>query len=343
MKILIFSRFFAPHIGGVEKHIQKISEILLKKGFKVVLITEKFEDNLSEQENIDGIEVYRINLFKNLNLLKLNKFLIWYWLFKNFRLIKEADIVHCHDIFFWYLPFRFLFPKKPVYITFHGWEGIFPIPKRYILARKIWEKLAWGNICVGEYLSKWYGTKPSFVSYGGAEVRKEEPKVSNKNKIVFIGRLEKDVGLPVYFKTLNILKRNKIDLEIEFCGDGALRKEAEKYGKVFGFTKNILTKITKSNFIFASSYLSIIEAMNFKRLVISVWEDLLKKDYLLLSPFRDFLIAGSDPEKISEKILYFLNHPEEEKKLVEKAYNWARTQTWEKVADLYLKLWKIKR
>jgi hypothetical protein len=53
-------------------------------------------------------------------------------MWNNRDLIKEADIIHCHDVFFWYLPFRFLFPQKKVYIPFHGYEGNNPPNKRKI-------------------------------------------------------------------------------------------------------------------------------------------------------------------------------------------------------------------
>jgi len=71
-------------------------------------------------------------------------------------LIQEADIVHCHDVFFWYLPFRFLYPKKKVFTTFHGWEGIFPPKWQAKVIRNISEKLSFGNICVGDFIRKWY-------------------------------------------------------------------------------------------------------------------------------------------------------------------------------------------
>jgi len=37
---------------------------------------------------------------------------------KNRQLLQNADIIHCHDVFYWYLPFRFLYPHKPVFTPF---------------------------------------------------------------------------------------------------------------------------------------------------------------------------------------------------------------------------------
>jgi glycosyltransferase involved in cell wall biosynthesis len=339
MKLLMFSRLYSPHLGGVEKHVKKISAILLQRGFKITLITEKFEDKLAEQEVIDGIEVYRVRLFKKIKWF--NKFKIWWWLVKNWKLIKEADIIHCHDIFFWYLPFRFLFPKKPVYITFHGWEGTFPLPKRFVFIRKIWERLAFGNLCVGDYLAKWYSLRPAFVTYGGVDLKETRPVKRVKNKAVFIGRLEEDLDLPKYFKIFKKLKNFKKDWEIEFVGDGPLRIQAEKLGKVWGFVEDIWSKIAEARLVFASSYLAIIEAMSMGKVVVAVWDNPLKKDYLLLSSFKNLIVTGPTTAVIIEKLLPVLRNPKRQKAIGEMAHRWGRAQTWEKVVEKYLRLWKI--
>ena len=107
MNILFISHYKWPHIGGVEKHIKEISEILVKNGHNVKVVSE------------EDIKQPRIKFF--------GLIYIWYWFFKNISLIYKSDIVHVHDVFIWYLPFRFLFPFTKVFITFHGWEGKYPI------------------------------------------------------------------------------------------------------------------------------------------------------------------------------------------------------------------------
>lgn len=323
-------RLFYPHIGGVERHVGEIGRRLVKRGHKVTVVTGDMKGT-EEVEEIEEIKVFRIPYPK---IRFFGLLYIWLWFLKNRSLINQSDIIHCHDVFIWYLPVRFLYPKKPVYTTFHGWEGVFPPRKKAILIRKLAEKLSWGNICVGDYIKKWYGTKPSYITYGGATLdqRVDRP---NQEGVVFIGRLDKDTGLPIYLKALKKVK-------IQFLGDGPLRKEAEKYGKVLGFVENVRPYIFQSRFVFTSGYLSILEAMAAKRLVFSVYDNPLKKDYLKMAPFAKWIIIESDPKKLSEKIKYYLNHPEEEEKLVEKAYNWAKNQSWKRVVDLYLKLWREK-
>lgn len=147
MKILFLTRRAWPQIGGVEKHVREVGLRLEKKGYKVRIISEK--DVKYPQIKFTGL-LY-----------------IWYWFFRNRKLIENSDIIHCHDVFIWYLPFRFLYPKKLVYVTFHGWEGIWPIPKSSILLRKLATKLACGTFVVGDYVMKYYGIKASKILYGG--------------------------------------------------------------------------------------------------------------------------------------------------------------------------------
>src|SRR5258708_2175133 len=117
MKILFLAQHKWPHVGGVEKHVQEISLSLRKKGHKVTTIS-------SEDINYPHIKFFGL-------------LYIWFWLFKNRKFIKTADIVHCHDLFIWYFPFRFFYPKKPIYTTFHGWEGIYPIPLKNVVLKRL--------------------------------------------------------------------------------------------------------------------------------------------------------------------------------------------------------------
>jgi spore maturation protein CgeB len=68
----------------------------------------------------------------------------------------------------------------------------------------------------------------------------------------------------------------------------------------------------------------------------------LKKDYLLMTPFKDWIVVEKDPEKLAEKIKYYLDHPEKAKPMIEAAYKWVQGQTWEKMADTYEELWGMK-
>lgn len=347
MTILFFSRLFYPHIGGVEKHVLEISKILIKRGYKLTVIAEQHDPKLKLHDNIGDIEVYRISVgcddwFK--------KFRIWVCLWNHRNIIEAADIVHCHDVFFWFLPFRFIYPFKKVYTTFHGYETKFPPLKKTVLIRKISEKLSSGNICVGDYLKKWYGTKPNYTTYGGVKIsniiRKPTDQTSNINnkklKILFIGRLDKDTGILAYLTALKILRNKKIEFEFEICGDGPLRMDAESYGRVHGFVRDLNGYIKKADIVFASSYLSILEAMKAKKLIFSTFDNSLKEEYLKLSPFAKWIVIKNSPQETVRKIVYYLNHKKEIEKITTRAYKWVKGQTWERVLESYMALWDHK-
>ena len=122
-------------------------------------------------------------------------------------------------------------------------------------------------------------------------------------------------------------------------GDGILRKEAEKQGKVFGFVKDVRPYILGSRFVFTSGYLGILEAIACKKLVFSVYDNPLKRDYLRLSPLAPWIIIEPEPAKLAEKIIFYQEHPEEENKLIEAGYDWVKKQSWEKTTEIYSRLW----
>ena len=200
MNILFLTRRFYPQIGGVETHVLELGKRIIQDGHRLTVITE-MKSNLSSAphslSSIEGIEIIRINNGKD-NWFK--KIRIWKELFKQQKLIRNADIVHCHDVFFWYLPFRFIYPLKRVYTTFHGYETKFPPLKKAIFIRKLSKKLSFGNICVGNYIEKWYGTNADFIIYGGVHTAERHTGVNHNMQvnIIFIVMLHADLAVNTY-------------------------------------------------------------------------------------------------------------------------------------------------
>lgn len=338
MTILFFSRLFYPHIGGVEKHVLEISKRLIEKGHQVIVVAEKHEEGLKDKEVTEGIKVYRIKRGESE---WLKKFKIWIWLFRNLFLIRQADIIHCHDVFFWYLPFRFLFPKKPVYTTFHGYES-YPIQKKAILQRRMAEVLSFGNICVGDFINKWYGTKPTYTTYGGVEQSTMNHEPLTKHSAVFVGRLDEQTGILTYVKALKLIKKKMPDFKLTVFGDGKFKNRIKNEVGFRGFSKNSQKEIYRYNFVFASRYLSVLEAMAARRLVFAVYDNSLKEDYLKMAPFAKLIIIEGRPEALANKVFYYLNNPLEKQKIIQSAFNWVKNQSFENVTNLYLKLWAKK-
>lgn len=344
MRIVQFTRFYYPHIGGVEKHVCEVDKRLASKNHKVTVITEKYYDRMKSYEKFKGDEIYRI---PNIHDEKNKKFTIWIWLLNHRKLIQQADVIHCHDVFFWYLPFRFLYPFKKVFTTFHGYEGNKIPDWKSKLNHKLAEVLSYGNICVGDYLTKWYGTKADAITYGAVTVKKMT-KPCKKNTAVFVGRLEEEANILKYLKALKILQDKGIKIPLTVLGDGSLRQKAEKYVKDHklsvtfkGFVPDVLAFIPDYEFVFTSRFLGTLEAMSLKKFVFVIYNTPILKDCFALSPFANVVSLTGDSKSLAREIEKYRNDTKARDAKITLGYEWVRKQTWEKMANQYLTLWKL--
>jgi len=334
MRILFLTRLFWPHVGGVEKHVEGLSLSLRKKKHRVTILTEKFDKNLKEAEFVNGVKIVRFSYPK---IKYLGLFYIWFWLLANKNLIDDSDVIHIHDVFIWYLPFRFLYPAKPVYVTFHGYEH-YPLRLHYKLIRKLSEILSWGNICIGSFIGKWYGVRPSFISYGAVDTNLFKPTETKPlYDAIYWGRLDEQSGFLNY---LELIKRKK--LKVLILGDGIYKERVAGLAEVRGFVKGPHKYISMGRYAFVSRYLAIMEAFAAKRLVFANYDNPLKRDYLKMTPFLKWMIIEKSPRKLAEKIEYYSKRQDKANELIESAHNWVKTQTWEKLAGQYIKLWGFK-
>ena len=282
----------------------------------------------------NNLKIYRIPITSNE---KQKKIIIWNWLWKNRRLIKNADIIHCHDVFFWYLPFRFIYLDKKVYTTFHGYES-YPLKKKAIVVRKMSELLSNGNICIGEFIEKWYYTNATIISYGAVRKPRKDIRYKKNNSAVFIGRLDEQTGVLTYAAAVRNIRKKTKAFAFTIVGDGPYKEKVKKENPI-GFKENPELFLIKNHYAFVSRYLSILEALIYKRLVFAVYDNPIKKDYLLMSPFSSFIVTASSSKELSQKIRYYLTHPKDEKELIENGYKWAKDQTWDRLVFSYLSLW----
>ena len=302
MTILFFSRLFWPHVGGVEKHVERVSQELIKLGHQVTVVTEQYDKKLKRVEKRKGINIYRIPIWDVSE--KAKKWRIWQWLWQHRDLIQSADIIHIHDVFFWYLPLRLLYPRKKVFITFHGYETKFPLSRSAIWQKRLAARLTAGNICVGDYIGKWYGIKPTLVTYGATDLGQRPigpwPK---KPAIIILGRQTPD--------------NNISEVKTALRHSGA----------------PVTTQIKQASVIIASSYLSIWEGLAAGRPVLSIYTNPLKKDYL--APLSKYIHIANSTQQLTRLIRKYMYTPG-----VYMGKTWANLPTWDKITGTYLKLWQ---
>ena len=333
--ILFLARLFIPHIGGVEKQVYELSLRLIKLGYSVTVLTERYDNNVPQEEIIKGIKIIRINV---LNIKYFGLIHLWFSLFKYIKIFQEANIVHAHSVYIWYWPFKLLFLKKPSYVTFHGWEGIYPIPKINIFIRRIDAFLANKNITISDYVEKHYGIVADKLMYTSVDIPKEKILRKSTKTIVYVGRLDEDTGLRKILKAISYLKKYKF--QIEFCGDGSLKEECEKYGKVNGFV-DPSQYYSKAFICISAGHTSILEAFTYKCLIVTTFNNQVKKDYLLMTPFKKWIIVENKPKILADKIIYYYKNPQKAGILTEGAYKWVKTQNWNACVNEYLDLWQV--
>lgn len=369
MKVVFISPSFYPNIGGVEKHVFEVGEKLIALGHQVEVITEqpqnkklakKINYQSLDQSDTEGINTrkpvkssysatithkkIKVFYFDFGNADWFKKFRIWSRLISSWSLFKEADVIHCHDVFIWYFPLRFLFPLKKVFVTFHGYES-YPISMKAIIIRKLSEILSNGNICVGKFIEKWYGTRADYIIYGGVEIVREQVvkksvlSKSSQTSAIFYGRLDEQTGILEYCEAVDKIKSKIPGFKFDIVGDGKYKSKIKEFGKALGFIPNPESKLTNYRFAFLSRYLSILEALAARKMVFALYDNPVKEDYLRMSPFAKFISISKDAETLAKDVIYYINHPDEEIKKVKQGFRWVSVQNWEKIALIYEKLW----
>lgn len=336
-RILFLTRLYLPHIGGVEKHISKVSDFLRKKGHSVTIICEQDDKNLKTMELIGDIKIIRIPILLSE---KNKKIEIWRWVIKNRKLFKDSDVVHIHDVFYWIIPLIFSLDRRKIYMTFHGYEG-YPVRLSSKIQKKIASVYCSGTIMVGDFIKKWYKLSSNAVIYGGVNISRIDTNEANRSlTAVFFGRLDHQTGIKEYYEAFQMIKKKHRNFKFEAIGEGEYKSRLTNIS-ISPFKSRVDEYVQNAQFVFVSGYLSMLEAMSYKKIVISVYTNPLKKDYLLDSPFRKHAVICASAKEIAAKVEYYLEHPEEEKKITDAAFSWAKKQTWKKIADVYLKLWQI--
>jgi glycosyltransferase involved in cell wall biosynthesis len=343
--IVMLVPLFYPHIGGVERHVDGLTQALRERGYSVSVVTMKHETNLPDREERAGIVIHRMPYA--------SRFQVWLWILRNMKTIRKADLVHCHDFvtfYKWYLPFRLLFPWIPAYVTFHGFDKN-PTDPSTIRKRKLTAALSRGYICVGDYISKWYHTPCTNVTLGATDLRPTPGAIRRDDRLVLLGRLEPDTAPEGILKAAHILReRFGTNLEIDVCGDGTLRPSLEEYVTkhslsvyFHGFVTDVAAYLTQAKFAIALGYLSMLEAMACGAVTLSYAPNPLRKDYWSLAGLANAaLTVTTSPEDLASCIHHLLANREETSRLAEKGSDFAQAQTWDALAKRYLELYGVR-
>ncbi|XP_058465005.1 phosphatidylinositol N-acetylglucosaminyltransferase subunit A isoform X2 [Malaya genurostris] len=99
MRICIASDFFYPNMGGVEEHIFNLSQCLLSRGHKVVIVTHSYNDRKGIRYMTNGLKVYYIPIKVFYNQVILPTMICNIPLLRYILLRERIEIVHGHSAF----------------------------------------------------------------------------------------------------------------------------------------------------------------------------------------------------------------------------------------------------
>jgi D-inositol-3-phosphate glycosyltransferase len=99
-KVLIVSAYAEPHVGGVEVVVGQQARTLASLGYQVTVITSRCGGGAAS-ERLDGFEIVRVPAWNGLEERKAVAFPLWSpsALRRLARAVKDADIVHVHDVY----------------------------------------------------------------------------------------------------------------------------------------------------------------------------------------------------------------------------------------------------
>ncbi|KAJ8950106.1 hypothetical protein NQ318_017831 [Aromia moschata] len=93
------SDFFFPNMGGVEEHIYNLSQCLLQKGHKVVIMTHSYEDRVGVRYMTNGLKVYYLPIKVFYNQCVLPTMICNVPLIRYILIREHVEIIHGHSAF----------------------------------------------------------------------------------------------------------------------------------------------------------------------------------------------------------------------------------------------------
>ena len=268
MQALVLSWEYPPNnVGGLSRHVEKLSVSLVEKGVEVHVITCAVP-NTPEEEKIEGVNVYRVNPYSVDN----SDFLLWVNQM-NFALIERAvrliqdsiqpfSLIHAHDWLVTYAAkaLKSIY-KLPLLATIHATEygrnnGLHTDMQRYIsnvewmLTYEAWKVIVCSQAMREELQGFFQVPKDKLeIINNGVDVSEFENRVTinladfrkkyadpSEKIIFFIGRLVAEKGVHLLIESIPRILSAHSQIKFIISGkgpmDNALKRRAEELGVV---------------------------------------------------------------------------------------------------------------
>jgi len=226
IRVLFILENYYPNIGGVETLFKSLAESLVKKGFKVQILTNRFDKSLLKHEIHEGVEIIRLPLR--------NRYLFSFFAgLKAIPYARQNDIVHTTS-YNAALPafIAFLFTGKKTVITFHEvWGRLWfklPFMNRFALFLHYCFEQFILRLPYQKFIAVSQSTKTRLIESGIKESKIEmiyngidysqfsipEKKPHKRFRFCYFGRLGISKGLDLLLDATALINNKNIDFEL---------------------------------------------------------------------------------------------------------------------------------
>jgi phosphatidylinositol glycan class A protein len=100
-RIAMLSDFFYPNVGGVEQHLYQLSQCLIARGNKVIIVTHSYNNRKGVRYLTNGLKVYYLpqKEFYNQSSFPTIVLSMLFPLVRKILIREQIEIVHCHQGF----------------------------------------------------------------------------------------------------------------------------------------------------------------------------------------------------------------------------------------------------
>lgn len=345
-KIAIFSGYYLPHLGGVERYTYNLANKMKQMGYDIVIVSLRYDESLEEIEQLDYAKIYRLPTYK--------LFVERYPIVKNNKRCKEIlKLVEKENVDsvilqtrFWtssYIGSKFAAKNNiPVCLIEHGsthftvnnkildfFGAIYEHKLTNAIKKNVPDFYGVSKKCV-EWL-KHFNIEAKGVFYNSINTEEAEAynndiqKDNEKISITYVGRLIPEKGVLKLISIFKDLQKN-YDIELNIAGQGPLLDKIKQDNKdninihILGMLSHdeVMNLLAKTDiFINPSSFpeglpTTILEAGIMECAVVATpmggTAEILENENI-------GLICGFEEDEIKEKLVELLNDKDKREKL----------------------------
>lgn len=241
--IAIFSGYYLPHLGGVERYTYNLAKKLKQMGYNIIIVTSRYDKELKEIEETDYAKIYRLPTYKivaeRYPINKENK------RFKEiFKMLENENIDSAIiQTRFWttsYFASKFVAKNNiPACLIEHGSTHFTVNNKILDKFGEIYEhkltnaikKNVKGFYGVSKKCTEWlkhFGIEAKGVFYNSINIEEVEEytkyiqKDSDKIIITYVGRMIEEKGVLKLIEAFKKLEKKYDNLELDLAGAGPI-------------------------------------------------------------------------------------------------------------------------